>query len=235
MAITPGMHAEASLTVEQNDTAAAQGSGNVPTLSTPCPGCPRRASGGQRGPARAWSWARRPWEPRSTCSTRLPRRLVNGFALRRRSWKSTEAHPLHRPSLRRFGRHRRRHPRARRGRPRAVHLEGRLTGCVTPKQLPNGITRQGRVRSPCPCSKPSSSSSRTTIQRGLLGPILTRFEQRGFRILALNLLVVPKAMAEKHYAVHQAKPFFGDLVNYISSDRSSRWCSKVSTRSSRSA
>ena len=52
MAITPGMHGEASLTVEHGHTAAAQGSGNVPTLGTAGPGCARRASGGQRGPAR---------------------------------------------------------------------------------------------------------------------------------------------------------------------------------------
>ncbi|HEX5416038.1 MAG TPA: nucleoside-diphosphate kinase [Chloroflexota bacterium] len=55
------------------------------------------------------------------------------------------------------------------------------------------------------------------VQRGLVGPILTRFEQRGYRIIGLKLLVVPREMAEKHYAVHQTKPFFGELVNYISS------------------
>ena len=55
------------------------------------------------------------------------------------------------------------------------------------------------------------------VQRGLVGPILTRFEQRGFRILALKMLTVPKDMAETHYAVHQGKFFYNDLVNYISS------------------
>jgi len=55
------------------------------------------------------------------------------------------------------------------------------------------------------------------VQRGLIGPILTRFEQRGFRVLALKLMTVPRDMAEKHYAVHQGKPFYGDLVTYISS------------------
>jgi nucleoside-diphosphate kinase len=55
------------------------------------------------------------------------------------------------------------------------------------------------------------------VQRGLIGPILTRFEQRGFRILALKMLTVPKEMAEKHYAIHQGKFFYNDLVNYISS------------------
>src|SRR5262245_66458887 len=54
------------------------------------------------------------------------------------------------------------------------------------------------------------------VQRGLVGPILTRFEQRGFRILALRMLTVPREMAEKHYAVHQGKFFYADLVSYIS-------------------
>jgi len=45
------------------------------------------------------------------------------------------------------------------------------------------------------------------VQRGLIGPILTRFEQRGFRVLALRMLTVPRAMAETHYAVHQGKFF----------------------------
>ncbi len=54
------------------------------------------------------------------------------------------------------------------------------------------------------------------VQRGLVGPILSRFEQRGFRILAIRMLTVPKAMAETHYAVHQGKFFYDDLVGYIS-------------------
>lgn len=54
------------------------------------------------------------------------------------------------------------------------------------------------------------------VQRGLVGPILNRFEQRGFRIIALKMLTVPPAMAEKHYAVHQGKFFYNDLVQYIS-------------------
>jgi nucleoside-diphosphate kinase len=55
------------------------------------------------------------------------------------------------------------------------------------------------------------------VQRGLIGPILTRFEQRGFRILALKLITVDQPMAETHYAVHQGKFFYADLVGYISS------------------
>lgn len=55
------------------------------------------------------------------------------------------------------------------------------------------------------------------VQRGLIGPILTRFERKGFRVLALRLMTVPRDMAETHYAVHQGKFFYLDLVSYISS------------------
>lgn len=55
------------------------------------------------------------------------------------------------------------------------------------------------------------------VQRGLVGPILTRFEQRGFRILGLKMLTPSRELAEKHYAVHQGKFFYPDLVKYISS------------------
>jgi nucleoside-diphosphate kinase len=55
------------------------------------------------------------------------------------------------------------------------------------------------------------------VQRGLIGPILSRFEQRGYRIVGLRLLTVPRQMAETHYAVHQGKFFYEGLVTYITS------------------
>jgi nucleoside-diphosphate kinase len=55
------------------------------------------------------------------------------------------------------------------------------------------------------------------VQRGISGEILTRFERRGLRIAALRLLIVDRAMAEKHYAVHAGKFFYDDLVKVISS------------------
>lgn len=55
------------------------------------------------------------------------------------------------------------------------------------------------------------------VQRGLVGPILMRFEQRGFRVAALRMLTVTRDMAETHYAVHRTKFFYTDLVEYISS------------------
>lgn len=53
------------------------------------------------------------------------------------------------------------------------------------------------------------------VQRGLIGQIITRFEQRGLRIVGMKFMQVPRALAEKHYAVHQGKPFYEGLVSYI--------------------
>lgn len=55
------------------------------------------------------------------------------------------------------------------------------------------------------------------VQRGLVGPILTRFEARGLKIVGLKLLQVPRELAEKHYAVHQGKSFYDGLIRYITS------------------
>lgn len=55
------------------------------------------------------------------------------------------------------------------------------------------------------------------VQRGLIGPILTRIEQRGLRIVGMKLIQIDDALARRHYAVHEGKPFFNDLISYISS------------------
>jgi nucleoside-diphosphate kinase len=55
------------------------------------------------------------------------------------------------------------------------------------------------------------------VQRGLIGPILTRFEQRGLKIVALKLLQVTPELAARHYAVHEGKPFYAPLVEFITS------------------
>jgi nucleoside-diphosphate kinase len=55
------------------------------------------------------------------------------------------------------------------------------------------------------------------VLRRLTGKILTRFEERGLQILASKMMVIPRKQAEEHYAEHQKKPFFGDLVDYITS------------------
>lgn len=55
------------------------------------------------------------------------------------------------------------------------------------------------------------------VQRGLCGTILSRFEQRGFRIVGMKWLQIPVDLARTHYAEHEGKPFFEDLVDYITS------------------
>lgn len=55
------------------------------------------------------------------------------------------------------------------------------------------------------------------VQRGLTGEIIKRFEQRGLKIAGMKFMQVPRALAEKHYAEHQGKPFYDGLVSYITS------------------
>lgn len=55
------------------------------------------------------------------------------------------------------------------------------------------------------------------MQRGLAGKIISRLEQRGLKIVAVKLLHMDKEMASKHYDIHQGKPFFEDLIDYITS------------------
>jgi nucleoside-diphosphate kinase len=55
------------------------------------------------------------------------------------------------------------------------------------------------------------------VQRGLIGPILTRIEQRGLRIVGMKLMQINESLARRHYAVHEGKPFFNSLISYITS------------------
>ena len=55
------------------------------------------------------------------------------------------------------------------------------------------------------------------VRRGLAGEILRRFEQRGLTIGEARLLTVDRELAEEHYAEHAEKPFFGELVDFITS------------------
>jgi len=54
------------------------------------------------------------------------------------------------------------------------------------------------------------------IQRRLVGRIVTRFEEKGFQIVALKLAQIPEAVIRRHYAAHEGKPFYGPLVRYMS-------------------
>ncbi|CAB0517666.1 nucleoside-diphosphate kinase [Corynebacterium diphtheriae] len=55
------------------------------------------------------------------------------------------------------------------------------------------------------------------VERGLIGEIIARIERKGLKISALDLRVADRETAEKHYAEHADKPFFGALVNFITS------------------
>ena len=55
------------------------------------------------------------------------------------------------------------------------------------------------------------------VQRGLVGEILSTFERKGLRFAALKLMQIDRALAERHYAVHQGKPFYEGLVSFITS------------------
>lgn len=55
------------------------------------------------------------------------------------------------------------------------------------------------------------------VQRGLMGEIIKRFEQKGFQMIAGKLIIMTKDQAEFHYAEHQGKPFFDELVGFITS------------------
>ena len=53
------------------------------------------------------------------------------------------------------------------------------------------------------------------FERGLTGEIVARFERKGLKIVAMKHMVVERDLAEEHYAEHREKPFFGDLVEFI--------------------
>ncbi|BAU28895.1 nucleoside diphosphate kinase [Aneurinibacillus soli] len=55
------------------------------------------------------------------------------------------------------------------------------------------------------------------VQRNLIGEIMNRFERKGFHLIGAKLMNVPRELAEEHYAEHNAKPFFGELVDFITS------------------
>nr|3VVU_A Chain A, Nucleoside diphosphate kinase [synthetic construct]3VVU_B Chain B, Nucleoside diphosphate kinase [synthetic construct] len=55
------------------------------------------------------------------------------------------------------------------------------------------------------------------VQRGLIGEIISRFERKGFKIVAMKLMRISQELAEKHYAEHREKPFFSGLVDFITS------------------
>src|SRR5260370_2413125 len=55
------------------------------------------------------------------------------------------------------------------------------------------------------------------VQRGLVGHVISRLEQRGLKLVGLKLLHITPELAEKHYGVHKGKPFYNGLVKHITS------------------
>ncbi|MEA2071356.1 MAG: nucleoside-diphosphate kinase [Asgard group archaeon] len=55
------------------------------------------------------------------------------------------------------------------------------------------------------------------VQRRLIGTVIKRLEQAGLQIVAMKMLHLTKKMAEKHYAIHKGKPFYEDLIKFITS------------------
>jgi nucleoside-diphosphate kinase len=55
------------------------------------------------------------------------------------------------------------------------------------------------------------------VKKGLTGEIISRLEKKGLKIAAMRMLQMDKTLARKHYAVHDGKPFFAELVDFITS------------------
>jgi nucleoside-diphosphate kinase len=53
------------------------------------------------------------------------------------------------------------------------------------------------------------------VRRGLAGEVIGRFERKGLKLVALKMMQVDTALAERHYDEHKEKPFFGELVAFI--------------------
>ncbi|KPV44895.1 nucleoside-diphosphate kinase [Alicyclobacillus ferrooxydans] len=55
------------------------------------------------------------------------------------------------------------------------------------------------------------------VQRGLVGEVVRRFESKGFKLVGAKLMQVSNELAQSHYAEHKERPFFGELVTFITS------------------
>jgi nucleoside-diphosphate kinase len=53
------------------------------------------------------------------------------------------------------------------------------------------------------------------VQRGLIGEVIGRFERRGLKVVGMKFMQISRELAERHYSVHQGKPFYPGLVEYI--------------------
>ena len=55
------------------------------------------------------------------------------------------------------------------------------------------------------------------VKRNLIGEVITRVEEKGFEITKIKMMMISKSLAEEHYGEHKDKPFFNDLVKFITS------------------
>ena len=55
------------------------------------------------------------------------------------------------------------------------------------------------------------------VQRNLIGEVVARFEKKGFQLVGAKLMTIPRAVAQQHYGEHKERPFFGELVDFITS------------------
>lgn len=55
------------------------------------------------------------------------------------------------------------------------------------------------------------------VQRNLIGDIVNRFEKKGYKLAAAKLMQIDRSLAEQHYGEHRERPFFGELVDFITS------------------
>lgn len=89
-----------------------------------------------------------------------------------------------------------------------------MTRCTTIGVLTTSTPKLCHCASSC-CSIITSLPSTPGVQRGLVGEIIKRFEQKGYYLVGLKLLNVERSLAEEHYVDLASKPFYQGLVDYI--------------------
>lgn len=68
------------------------------------------------------------------------------------------------------------------------------------------------------------------VKKHICGEVISRFERKGLEVEAIKMIQVPEELAKKHYAEHEGKGFFKDLIAFITSGLYSLWLSKVKTQ-----
>jgi nucleoside-diphosphate kinase len=100
---------------------------------------------------------------------------------------------------------------------RAVGAAGDATPNTIRDARPSDVARIERPHSMADSQRTLLLVKPDGVQRQLVGRVLARFEERGLKLVGLKLVWVDRDLAERHYAVHADKPFFGGLVDFITS------------------